>query len=76
MIVQGRHFHNSSAATTHPSGSTACNSPADSASDIAGARAFLEDAPIMLLDEATSALDSEFEQAIRKALHALCEVRA
>ena len=42
---------------------------------IAVARAFLEDAPLMLLDEATSALDSESEQAIRKASHALCEVR-
>ena len=42
---------------------------------IAIARAFLKDAPVILLDEATSALDSEFEQAIQKALHTLCEGR-
>ena len=60
---------------TRPAASTACSSPADSASASPSPARFLKDAPIILLDEATSALDSESEQAIQKALHTLCEGR-
>src|ERR1700690_2214156 len=42
---------------------------------IAIARAFVEDAPILLLDEATAALDSESEEAIREALGRLMRGR-
>jgi ATP-binding cassette, subfamily B, bacterial len=42
---------------------------------IAIARAFLNDAPILLLDEATAALDSESEEAIREALGRLMRGR-
>jgi ATP-binding cassette subfamily B protein len=42
---------------------------------IAIARAFLNDAPILLLDEATAALDSESEEAIREALARLMHGR-
>jgi ATP-binding cassette, subfamily B, bacterial len=42
---------------------------------IAIARAFLNDAPILLLDEATAALDSESEEAIREALSRLMRGR-
>ena len=38
---------------------------------IAIARAFLQDAPLLILDEATSALDSESEEEIRAALERL-----
>ena len=39
---------------------------------IAIARAFLQDAPIVLLDEATSALDQRTEEKITRALKDLC----
>lgn len=42
---------------------------------IAIARAFLQDAPIILLDEATSALDQQTEAKITAALKTLCQGR-
>ena len=42
---------------------------------IAIARAFLQDAPIVLLDEATSALDQKTEAKITEALKTLCQDR-
>ena len=40
------------------------------------ARAFLQDAPIVVLDEPTSALDAASEQTVQAALDRLCEGRA
>lgn len=42
---------------------------------IAIARAFLENAPILILDEATSALDAESEAEVQRALEALVQNR-
>ena len=40
------------------------------------ARAFVQDAPIVVLDEPTSALDARSEQTVQAALDRLCEGRA
>src|SRR2546423_2883570 len=42
---------------------------------IAGARALIKNAPIILLDEATAALDSESEKQVQEAIEHLCQNR-
>ena len=51
--------------------SVECNYPEDSASEIALARAFLKNAPILILDEPTSSIDIKTEREIIEVMERL-----